>query len=175
MRRFFASILLLTLVVLTGAVMSRASDIEVVQIQDRCDKATFPPEAGCVTSGGVTFSELLERVNPKDGGHGAWNFHFGKGHIDAGEPLRISNTGGEPHSFTEVSAFGTGLVPFLNPALPPGTPPAVPVGFATLEEANAATILFPGSERTLEHLSVGRHKFQCLIHPWMRLEVEVRN
>jgi hypothetical protein len=152
MRRFFASILLLTLVVLTGAVMSRASDIEVVRIQDRCDKATFPPE---------------------DGGHGAWRFH-GTDHIEQGEPLRISNTGGEPHSFTEVSAFGTGLVPFLNPALPPGTPPAVPVGFATLEEANAATILFPGSERTLEHLSVGRHKFQCLIHPWMRLEVEVR-
>src|SRR5262249_4562591 len=105
MRRVFVSILLLTLVAIAGAVMSRASDIEVIRIQDRCDQATFPPEAGCQGSGGVTFSEFLERVNPKDGGHGAWRFH-GTDHIDKGEPLRISNTGGEPHSFTEVSAFG---------------------------------------------------------------------
>jgi len=157
-----------------GVVISRASDIEVVRIEDRCDKATFPPEAGCTKSGGVTFSELLARVNPHDGGHGAWRFS-GPDHIDWGQPLRISNTGGEPHSFVEVRSFGTGVVPFLNPALPPGTPPAVPADGSSIDAANGANIVMPGTDRVITGLAVGRHKFQCLIHPWMQLEVEVRN
>ena len=174
MHRIFIAMLSLVVLAAAGAVMSRASDIEVVRIEDRCDQATFPPEAGCQGSGGVTFNEFLEKLNPEDGGHGAWNFHFGRGHIDAGEALRIKNTGGEPHSFSEVSAFGTGVVPLLNGALPAGTPPAVPVGFGSLEEATGATILFPGGDRVLTNLSPGKHKFECLIHPWMRIEVEVR-
>jgi len=174
MRRIFVSVLWLVGIAAAGAVMSRASDIEVVRIEDRCDKATFPPETGCQKSLGVTFSELLERVNPHDGGHGAWRFH-GPDHIDWGQPLRIKNTGGEPHSFTEVSSFGTGIVPLLNPALPPGTPPAVPVGFNSLEEATNATLVLPDQDKVITGLSAGHHKFQCLIHPWMQLDLEVRN
>lgn len=174
MRKRLISGLSVVVIAVAGAVGTRAADVELVRIQDRCDQATFPPEAGCQGSGGVTFSRFLDKLNPTDGGHPAWNFHFGKGHIDEGEPLRLENTGGEPHSFTEVSAFGTGVVPQLNAALPAGTPPAVPVGFGSLEEANGATILLPGGERTLMNLSPGTHHFQCLIHPWMRLDVEVR-
>jgi len=174
MRRLAGFGIALVVIAAAGAAGSRAADIELVRIQDRCDQATFPPEAGCVGSGGVTFARFLEKLNPTDGGHRAWTFHFGKGHIDAGEPLRITNTGGEPHSFTEVSAFGTGVVPPLNAALPAGTPPAVAVGFGSLEEANGATLLLPGAERTIANLSPGTHHFQCLIHPWMRLDVEVR-
>ena len=174
MRRLILTVLSLIAVIAAGAVIGNAKDIEVVRIEDRCDKATFPPEAGCTTNGGVTFNELLARVNPHDGGHGAWRFH-GTDHIDMGEPLRITNTGGEPHSFAEVTSYGTGVVPFLNPALPAGTPPAVPVGGGSLEDANARNILFPGQDKVLTGLSVGQHKFQCLIHPWMQLTVEVRN
>jgi hypothetical protein len=174
MRRIGIGIAVLAGVIGAVAVSVKANDIEVVRIEDRCDKATFPPEAGCVTSGGVTFSELLARVNPHDGGHGAWRFH-GTDHIDWGQPLRIKNTGGEPHSFTEVSQYGTGILPILNPALPPGTPPAVPIGFGSLEEATGATLVLPGADKVVTALSVGQHKFQCLIHPWMQLTVEVRN
>lgn len=156
------------------AFSATASGLGEVRIEDRCDPNTFPPEAGCQGRGDVTFQEFLAKANPFDGGHKEWFFHFGKGHIKAGESLRIVNEGGEPHSFAEVTAYGTGVVPPLNGALPVGTPPAVPVGFATLEEANGATIVLPNGTRTVNGLAVGRHKFQCLIHPWMRLEVEVR-
>jgi hypothetical protein len=49
------------------------------------------------------------------------------------------------------------------------------VGGGSPDAANAANILLPGSDRVITGLSVGQHKFQCLIHPWMQLTVEVRN
>lgn len=156
------------------ALSATASDQPEVRIEDACDPRTFPPEAQCQGNGDVTFQEMLAKANPIDGGHKKWFFHLGSGHIKAGEALRIVNEGGEPHSFTEVSAYGTGVVPPLNGALPAGTPPAVPVGFASIEEATGATLVLPNGTRTVNGLSVGRHKFQCLIHPWMRLDVEVR-
>ncbi|HEY6193676.1 MAG TPA: hypothetical protein VI504_01425 [Candidatus Eisenbacteria bacterium] len=158
-----------------AAMTAAASDVREVRIEDACDATTFPPEAGCVGKGNVTFQEFLATLNPAIGGHRKWAFHFGRGRLDAGESMRVVNEGGEPHSFTEVVSYGTGVVPPLNGALPPGTPPAVPVGsFPTLDQANAATLVLPGTDRVVSGLSPGVHKFQCLIHPWMRLEVEVR-
>lgn len=145
-----------------------------VRVKDACDPNTFPPEAQCIGRGNVTFQEFLAKLNPIDGGHKKWIFDFGRGHIDEGEALRVVNEGGEAHSFAEVSMYGTGIVPPLNGALPAGTPPAVAVGFGSLEAANGATIVLPNSTREFSGLAPGRHKFQCLIHPWMRLEVDVR-
>lgn len=150
-----------------------SSDEGGVRINDKCDPATFPPEAHCAGDGDVTFQEFLAKLNPEDGGHHAWRFHFG-GHLEQGQKLRVVNEGGEPHSFVEVSAFGTGVVPPLNGALPVGTPPAVPVGGGSLDQANDANIVLPSASRDFAGLPPGVHKFQCLIHPWMRLEVEVR-
>ena len=170
----------ITVLVALGAVACLAaavasSEMEQVRINDRCDPATFPPEAGCIGDGNVTFQEFLAKLNPTDGGHHAWRFHREGGHMEAGESFRLVNEGGEPHSFVEVSSFGTGVVPPLNGALPPGTPPAVPVGsYATLDQANVANLVLPKSNRVMGGLAPGMHKFQCLIHPWMRLEVEVR-
>ncbi len=174
MRRTIISVSLLAGLALVAAAATRASDIRVVQIADRCDSITFPPEAGCQGRGGVTFQKFLEKVNAKDGGHGAWRFHMDGGDLRMGEPLRITNTGGEPHSFTEVSSFGTGVVLPLNEALPTETPPAVPVGFPSLGAATGATTLLPGQERRVNGLTPGTHYFQCLIHPWMRVDVQVR-
>jgi len=158
-----------------AAVTAAASDVREVKITDECDINTFPPEAGCIGHGDVTFQELLASATPEIGGHRKWAFHFGRGRLDPGEGLRLVNEGGEPHSFVEVSAYGTGIVPPLNNALPPGTPPAVPVqSFPSLEAANGANIVLPRTSRDFGTLSPGMHKFQCLIHPWMRLEIEVR-
>ncbi len=54
----------------------------------------------------------------------------------------------------------------LNAALPPGTPPAQPIG--------ALTFMAAGETLELAPLSVGTHRFECLIHPWMRTVAEQR-
>ncbi len=139
-----------------------------IELQDKCDPATFNAVLGpgvCVGDGDVTFAELFEKVNPKDGGHGAWRNSRRTLTIDAGEVVHIVNTGGEPHTFTEVANFGAGIVPELNHALRPGTPPAVPL--------EPITFLAAGESLHLRNLSVGTHRYECLIHPWMRTVVTV--
>ena len=143
-----------------------AGDTRKVFVMDRCEPESFDAVVGpgtCVRNGGVTFDKFARRVNPKDGGHNAWR--FGPDHLKlrSGQTLTAINTGGETHTFTEVSAFGTGIVDFLNAALPPGTPPAVPVGDLGFMSA--------GDTLTVGPLSPGTYMFECLIHPWMRTTV----
>ena len=144
-----------------------AGDTRKVFVMDRCEPESFDAavEPGtCVRDGGVTFDKFARRLNPKDGGHNAWRFgpdHLG---LAGGQTLTATNTGGETHTFTEVAAFGAGFVPALNAALPPGTPPAQPVGDLGLMAA--------GDTLELDALSPGTHRFECLIHPWMRTVVE---
>jgi plastocyanin len=142
-----------------------------IEIEDKCDPATFDAVLGpgaCVGDGDVTFEELMERVNPEDGGHGAWRFDREELKVKAGEAIRIHNVGGEFHTFTKVLAFGGGIVPELNHALPEGTPMAIPA------DGNfPGPFLAPG--QTLElSLPKGQHLFYCAIHPWMQTPVTVR-
>ena len=140
-----------------------------VQIMDRCDPATFNaaiPGACTLRNGGVHFDTFSERVNPKDGGHNAWRFSPGQLQLRPGQTLRLNNRGGETHTFTEVVDFGTGIVPFLNAALPDGTEPAEPIGDP--EE----TFIPAGATVDLDALPSGTHRFECLIHPWMRTTVD---
>jgi hypothetical protein len=83
-----------------------------------------------------------------------------------GQHISLINSGGEFHTFTEVASFGTGIVPDLNAALPPGTPPAVQVG--------AFNGIGAGQTIELDALSTGTYLFLCLIHPWMRTTAEQR-
>jgi hypothetical protein len=173
MRKLAVALLLLLVAAAAWTRIAWTDDNE-VRINDRCDATTFPPEAGCVGHGGVTFQQLLATINPQDFGHPKWNFKFG-GHLEAGRPFRVVNEGGEPHSFVEVSEYGTGIVPPLNGVFPPGHGPAVPVeSFPSLEAANGANIVLPNGSRTVPGLAAGHHKFQCLIHPWMQIEIDVR-
>jgi hypothetical protein len=78
------------------------------------------------------------------------------------------NRGGEVHTFTEVETFGGGIVPPLNDL---SHNPVVARECAALEPDD---FVAPGGsyrEEPLEH--AGTAKFQCCIHPWMRLEVKV--
>jgi hypothetical protein len=155
----------LALLVLPGAALAR--DGRTVRMTDRCDQATFPVEAGCVGDGGVTFAEFLEEVNPVDGGHHKWRFKEDDLELKRGERLSAKNIGLEVHTFTEVAGFGTGIVPPLNAALPPGTPEAVPLSDDLL-------VVLPGDKADVGTLEPGTHLFQCMIHPWMRSVVEQR-
>jgi hypothetical protein len=148
-----------------------ARDMRDIRMEDRCDPVTFsavfpPIPGGCVGDGDVTFQELLDSANPHDGGHGAWRFSREETDLKPGQRLVVSNVGGEVHSFTKVLRFGAGVVPPLNEALPPGTPAAVPAPGDPLFLDQGAVVDFT--------LAKGTHRFQCLIHPWMRSVVKQR-
>jgi len=144
-----------------------ANEDRTVFVMDRCEPDSFDAVLGagaCVRDGGVTFENFLRRLNPQDGGHNAWRYSRHDVVLHAGETLSARNTGGETHTFTEVANFGTGIVAQLNAALPAGTPPAQPIG--------ALNFLPAGETLQLGVLAPGEHRFECLIHPWMRVVVE---
>jgi hypothetical protein len=145
-----------------------AGTVRNVQIMDRCDPATFNAMFGdgvcTLRTSGVPVQTFLSFVNPADGGLSAWRFSPGQIRLRPGQRLQLNNRGGETHTFTEVVDFGTGVVPPLNAALPPGTDPAVPIG--------DLRFVPPGQRLDMAALSTGSHRFECLIHPWMRTTVE---
>ena len=158
-RRYLVPTLCLLALVALPA-MALAGESVKIFVMDRCEPDSFDAavEPGtCVRNGGV-------KLNPQDGGHNAWRNSRTHLVLRDGQELTLVNTGGEFHTFTEVANFGTGLVPPLNAALPPGTPPAVPSG-----DFNG---LGPGDTLTVGQLAPGTHLFECLIHPWMRTTVE---
>jgi plastocyanin len=147
---------------------------------DECDPATFnaPPPLGVgpdfcknVTLGAsTTLSDLFAQAaaghpDPK------WDFEPDTLKIKEGTTVSIVDQGGEPHTFTEVAHFGGGFIPGLNA---PGeeTAPECTGGFANI--AVARTRILQGSNVSVSGLSRGEHRFQCCIHPWMRVKVEVK-
>jgi hypothetical protein len=172
MKRLGVTVGVSCVAVLMMAVMTRASGTRRVDIRDECDPATFNAAIGpgtCVGDGDVTFNEFLSQLNPVDFGHEDWRFNFGRGKINLGETLQAVNRGGEFHTFTEVKEFGGGCVPFINNALGlPSAPDCSPQIFAD-------TGVAPGNTHSVAGLENGPHKFQCLIHPWMRTVIDVRN
>jgi plastocyanin len=162
--RALPAICVLALLALPGAAL--AGDTRKVFVMDRCEPESFDAaiEPGaCVRNGGVTFDKFARRLNPRDGGHNAWRFGPDHLRLKSGQTITAINNGGEVHTFTEVAAFGTGFVPPLNAALPPGTPPAVPVG--------DLGFMAPGDRLAVGPLSPGTYLFECLIHPWMQATV----
>jgi plastocyanin len=163
--------------VATAQVNSNAPKIALV---DNCDPATFNAAIGPGTCAatphqhdttfeefvGLLFSPLAANVI----GHPAWQFAPGYISISAGKTVRVTNAGGEDHTFTEVTEFGGGFVPLLNGVGgPAGTVPLVQAGTCLASPG----IVAPGNSIQITELSPGVHKFQCCIHPWMRAVVDV--
>jgi hypothetical protein len=144
---------------------------------DECDPTTFndPSAAGpgfCqnVALGASTvFANLLAEAaagTPDP----SWNFSPDTMTIKKGSLLSVVDEGGEPHTFTEVQQFGGGFLTPLNGGQP--TVPECNGGFANV--AVAKTRILQGSRLEVNNLSKGKHFFQCCIHPWMRIEVDVK-
>jgi len=146
-----------------------------VTMMDACDPETFnaPPPAGvgpgtCSRSGGVTFANFLAQLG-EHGSIGAWHFAPPNTSAKVGQVFVAVNQGGEVHTFTEVAKFGGGIVPPLN-ALS-GNPIVAPECNALEQDDFVA----PGATYRDEPLAAaGTARFQCCIHPWMRLEVKVQ-
>jgi plastocyanin len=100
-----------------------------------------------------------------------WDFEPDALKIKQGTTLNVVDQGGEPHTFTEVAQFGGGFIPPLNT---PGesVAPECAGGFSNV--AVARTRILQGSQLQITGLAKGEHSFQCCIHPWMRLKVEVK-
>jgi hypothetical protein len=69
-----------------------------------------------------------------------------------------------------VAQFGGGFIRDLNGG--EETVPECAGGFSNV--AVAKTRILQGSHVQITGLSKGEHLFECCIHPWMRVKVEVK-
>jgi plastocyanin len=145
---------------------------------DECDPTTFNAALGpsfchnvalAALGYATTLSDLFAKAaagTPDPG----WDFEPDVLNIKKGTPVIAVDQGGEPHTFTEVARFGGGFVTGLNAG--EETVPECQGGFANV--AVARTRIIQGSQLQVTGLSKGKHYFQCCLHPWMRVEVDVK-
>jgi len=141
---------------------------------DECDPTTFNLNIGAdfcknvALGSATTFDALFAEAKAKNPDP-AWDFEPDKVTIKKGTPLIVVDQGGEPHTFTEVAKFGGGFIGDLNGGQ--ATVPECAGGFKNL--AVARTRILQGSQLQVTGLSEGEHLFECCIHPWMRVTVDV--
>jgi plastocyanin len=138
-------------------------------MQDACDPATFNAVLGegtCLRNGGVKFDDFIAQLT-RLAFAGAWHFAPNNVNAKTGETFLVRNRGGEVHTFTEVEEFGGGIVPDLNALA------RVPTVAPECQALDADDFVAPGDTYREEIEEAGNEKYQCCIHPWMRLEVHV--
>ncbi len=145
---------------------------------DECDPATFNAAIGqdfCKNVAlaplgyATTIQDLFAKAaagtpDPK------WDFEPDALTINKGTVVSVVDQGGEPHTFTEVKQYGGGFIPGLNSGQAPV--PECAAGFS--DNAVAKTRVIQGSTSLFADLPKGTHYFQCCLHPWMRVKVEVK-
>jgi hypothetical protein len=185
MKNLATLILLAECVILAGATHAIADEsspgLAQVVALDECDPDTFNAALGEGGTGfchnvalsalgyATTLTDLFTKAaagKPDPG----WDFEPDKLVIKKGIILSVVDQGGEPHTFTEVAKFGGGFIPGLNDGEP--TVPECASGFSNI--AVARTRILQGSHLDITGLSKGKHLFECCIHPWMRMEVDVK-
>lgn len=154
-----------------SAESGRSPNTKTVRMADDCDPATFNAVLGagtCVGDGKTTIDEFVQQLTSKQDAP-KWRNKPRTLTAHAGDRLEVRNIGGEAHSFTEVAQFGGGCVPELNALLGGLTPVAECATPAWL-----GTIVPAGQSEAVADLDPGTHRFECLIHPWMRTTVTVK-
>jgi hypothetical protein len=156
-----------------------------VHIRDYCDPVTFAA-IGCVrtvtpvSDGVITFSGFQAELGT-DRSVGAWRFVPDRARAEEGLSLTLQNLGGETHTFTRVREFGGGFVAPLNAAS--GNPVPAPEcarmvnGQLAPQPPSPDNVFLPGNANATGPLvSEGETaKFQCCIHPWMRMTVNAKD
>src|SRR5215813_1379503 len=83
-----------------------------IALADNCDPNSFPAGLCAVLphSGDTTFTEFLallfSPLSKTVVGHPAWRFQPAYVDVNSHQTLRVTNSGGEGHPFTEVAVFG---------------------------------------------------------------------
>ncbi|HTE45367.1 MAG TPA: hypothetical protein VK636_09010 [Gemmatimonadaceae bacterium] len=141
-----------------------------LSMQDQCDSASFNAGIGagtCTHQGSVTLAQFNSELTATQK-VAAWAFAPTALTIQVGQSIKAMNDGGEGHTFTEVEAFGGGIIPALNTAS--GNPVEAPECAALATNALVA----PGGTFTSDAATtVGTEYYQCCIHPWMRATVTI--
>ena len=152
-----------------------------INVRDYCDPTTFNAAVGsgtCVrdtSNGSITFAGFVAELGA-DKSVGAWRFAPDHAKVEEGATLNLQSLAGETHTFTRVKRFGGGFVAFLNTAS--GTPTPAPecaqvVNGNLVPQPPSADNIFisagGSASTTLKNGEVAR--FQCCIHPWMRLTI----
>jgi plastocyanin len=141
-----------------------------VNMLDACDPDSFNAAIGagsCVRSGGMKFDQFVAQLT-KLAFAAPWRFAPQNTNVRVGQTFVAENMGGEAHTFTEVAEYGGGIVPFLNQL---AHTPTVAPACAALEGDD---FVAPGASYREQVDHAGTVKFQCCIHPWMRMEATVR-
>jgi len=170
-RPALVALMALSLVVGASGTALASRDERHVNMLDDCDSTSFDAVLGdgaCTKDGSTTFDAFIGQLLA--GGRApAWRFSPSAIRLPAGGSIEAYNRGGEFHTFTEVTpAFGLGCIPELDL-----------LGLTPVAECANAGILFgttgapPGGEVETPALGAGVHRFECLIHPWMRATVHV--
>jgi len=163
----------------TGAAAHEGGDgdLKEVRMFDDCEQVSFNRMFGagtCVGDGETILDEFISQllatapsgVPNVDG----WEFEPSDVRLDADKGLRAVNRGGEFHTFTKVKAFGGGCVD----EAPVLSGPQKPVPECKDKDVFELTGAPPGHDVVVRGLKAGTHRFECLIHPWMRTTVVVR-
>jgi plastocyanin len=171
------SCLTLAVVTLAAAPERTPTSAQIVAL-DECDPLTFNAALGndfCknVALAPLGFATTLQDLFAKAAAgtpDPGWDFEPDTLKVKEGGTVSVSDQGGEPHTFTEVKQFGGGFIEGLNAG--DKVVPECVGGFSNLDVAK--TRIIQGSQTQVTGLSKGIHHFQCCIHPWMRVTVEVK-
>ena len=151
-----------------GTFASTSRDVR-VNMLDACDPDTFNAVLGpgtCIRSGGVKFDDFISQLTRLTR-VGSWHFVPHQVNAKVGQEFLAINKGGEVHTFTEVEEFGGGIVPLLNELA------KTPVVAPECKTLGSDDFVAPGATYTDDIEEEGVEKYQCCIHPWMRLEARI--
>ena len=186
-------------VALLFACLANAQTTKIITMRDACDPASFNAALGpghCVPGhhGNTLFPDFIGELQT-DQNAGAWRFNpmlnategqfkLVRLDLNSGDQTTIQNAGGETHTFTRVENFGGGFKAVLNgltgnsdPApecaqmLPGGT--LGPQPESDTNQVVEAGKTEAGPTAGSSALPLGESRWQCCIHPWMRMVVVV--
>src|SRR5262249_24065124 len=168
---------------------TQAQEPFTIGIRDACDPGTFTANVGpgaCRPGqhGTIKFNLFIAELQ-SDHIAGAWRFNpllnttagtfqLMTVNLASGQPTLLQNTGGETHTFTRVATFGGGVVPPLNQLS--GNPTPAPECLGAPSGANIfvpAGVTQGGPTAGSAQLPAGASNWQCCIHPWMRIVLNV--
>jgi hypothetical protein len=196
------AVLLFACFVLLSASALAQSDPFTIGIRDACDPGTFSSPINAAGPGvckpgphGTTkFQDFIAELL-SDHIAGAWrfnpllnattgNFQLVTVNLNSGQTTALQNTGGETHTFTKVATFGGGFVAPLNqlsgnPTPDPECAQVLPDG-SLVPQPETKTNIFveagtteSGPTAGSAQLPTGVTNWQCCIHPWMRMTIDV--
>jgi len=177
-----------------------AQSTKTITIRDACDPDSFNLAVGpgtCVagTHGTTLFPDFIAELQ-EDHIAGAWRFnpllnaterHFNlvRLNLKPGDHTTIENKGGETHTFTRVKQFAGGFIVPLNglsgnPDPAPECAQVLPDG-SLVPQAESDTNQFVEAGKTeagptagTDALPHGVTRWECCVHPWMRMLVVVK-